>query len=83
MKSILLYLLVVANLVAKAQIPTGDVRVEKTELSYPIKLEKGGLYSVVVVQKGIDVVVRLKEKGTEKILVEKDSPEREPGTGGI
>jgi hypothetical protein len=74
MKLFLPILLVVANIIVHAQIPTGDIHIGKTELSYSVKLEKGGLYSVVVMQKGIDVVVRLKEKGTDKILVEKDSP---------
>ncbi len=74
MKILLLPVLVAANIIVQAQIPTGDIHIGKTELSYPVKLDKGGLYSVIVMQKGIDVVVRLKEKDTEKILVEKDSP---------
>ncbi len=80
MRLLLPALLLVAN-IALAQIttiefnkPTGDIPIGKSELSYPLKLEKGGQYFIVVIQKGVDVVVRLKEKNTEKILVEKDSP---------
>jgi hypothetical protein len=57
----------------------GDITIsEKTDVNYAVKLDKGEVYRFVVVQQGVDVVVYLKDK-TEKVLVERDSPNGERG----
>src|SRR5262245_42431709 len=86
MKTILSLLLIVACEVVSAQSPTkiefnqqyNDVTIAERAVTYALSLKKGGLYKITVMQKGIDVVITLKDQAG-KTLSEKDSPNGQNG----
>jgi predicted Zn-dependent protease DUF2268 len=83
MKKILLICLAISSfIISFAQTPQNiefnkeykDVFLNKTsDLTYKLKLSKGGVYQISVLQQGVDVVLILTDNANKKIL-DKDSP---------